>query len=140
MKLLLQRTLESEKQTLGIMYLLEKNGNIIDSWKSLELPDKGNKKRISRIPEGSYKASKHKSPRFGDSLWLRDVPNRSEILIHKGNFYYDILGCILIGKDLTYINKDKFLDVTDSSKSIEELMQYLKLLDSIMIQIVNNRN
>jgi hypothetical protein len=63
------------------------------------------------------------------------VPDRSEILLHRGNFYYEILGCILIGKDLSYINKDKYLDVTQSKKAVKELMSYLKDVDAVMIDI-----
>lgn len=135
MRLLLERYSFEEKQTIGKLYLLDLNENVIDSWDSLELPWKNNQRRVSCIPNGSYKAKKHISPRFGSSLWLQDVPNRSEILIHRGNFYTDILGCILIGKDLADINKDKVIDVTQSVKAINELMGYLKDLDGIMIEI-----
>jgi len=135
MRLLLDRYSHEEKQTIGKLYLLDINENVIDSWDSLELPWLENKRRISCIPEGSYKAKKHISPRFGQSLWLQDVPNRSEILIHRGNFYTDILGCILIGKDLADINNDGVMDVTQSVKAINELMSYLTDLDAIMIEI-----
>lgn len=135
MKLLLTRTLESDKQTLGVLYLLNSRNEIISSWHTLELPWRDNQRRLSCIPKGVYKARKHKSPKFGDSLWLQDVSDRSEILIHRGNFYYDILGCILIGKDLAYINKDKYLDVKQSKKAIKELMSYLNDVDAVMIEI-----
>ena len=135
MILLLDRYSHEERQTIGKLYLLDINENVIANWDSLELPWRNNQRRISCIPEGSYKAKKHTSPRFGKSLWLQDVPNRSEILIHRGNFYTDILGCILIGKDLADINNDGVMDVTQSVKAINELMSYLKDLDAIMIEI-----
>ena len=135
MRLLLERYSHEEKQTIGKLYLLNNSGGIIAKWNSLELPWLDNQRRISCIPSGTYKARKHTSPRFGKSLWLQDVPNRSEILIHRGNFYTDILGCILIGKDLADINKDGVIDVTQSVKAINELMSYLNDLDAIMIEI-----
>ena len=135
MRLLLDRYSHEEKQTIGKLYLLDVDENVIANWDSLELPWENNQRRISCIPEGSYKAKKHTSPRFGQSLWLQDVPNRSEILIHKGNYYTDILGCILIGKDLGDINKDGVIDVTQSVKAVNELMSYLTDLDAIMIEI-----
>ena len=135
MRLLLDRYSHEEKQTIGKLYLLDLNENVIDKWDSLELPWLENKRRVSCIPEGDYKAKKHISPRFGQSLWLQDVPNRSEILIHRGNFYTDILGCILIGKDLADINNDGVMDVTQSVKAINELMSYLTDLDAIMIEV-----
>jgi len=66
---------------------------------------------------------------------LQNVPNRSEILIHKGNYHSDILGCILIGNDLSDINKDGYLDVTSSKKAIKELLKLTKDIDGIMIEI-----
>jgi hypothetical protein len=137
MKLFLKRYSHEKKQTLGLLYLLKDNNSIIDKWDSLELPWVNNERRVSCIPEGSYKVIKHKSPKFGNTLWLQDVPNRSEILIHKGNFYSDILGCILIGTDLKDINNDDFLDVVNSTTAVNQLMDYLKNISSISIKILN---
>jgi hypothetical protein len=68
-------------------------------------------------------------------LWIQDVPGRSEILIHKGNYYTDILGCVLIGTGLSDINKDGITDVVSSKTAITELLSYLKDIDGIMIEI-----
>ena len=135
MKILIERLDYGDKQTIGKLYLLNNNNEIIEDFWSLELPWKDNRRRVSCIPEGIYKARKHNSPKHGLSLWLQDVPNRSEILIHKGNYYTDILGCILIGSDLMDINKDGCLDVTNSKKSINKLMAMLEDIDGIMIKI-----
>lgn len=135
MRLFLERYQYDDKQTLGKLYLLDYKDNIIADWHSLELPNKNNQRRVSCIPEGVYKARKHNSPKFGKSLWLQDVPNRSEILIHKGNYHSDILGCILIGSDLADINKDGYLDVTNSTNSIKELMSLIEDIDGLMIDI-----
>lgn len=135
MRLLLNRYSHEEKQTIGKLFLLSKSGGIIAEWHSLELPWLENQRRISCIPLGTYKARKHKSPRFGSSLWLQDVPDRSEILIHRGNFFSDILGCILIGKDLSDINNDGVIDVAQSVNAMNELMIYLNDVDAIMIEI-----
>lgn len=135
MILFLERYQYDDKQTLGKLYLLDYKGHIIADWHSLELPNKNNQRRVSCIPEGAYKARKHNSPKFGKSLWLQDVPNRSEILIHRGNYHSDILGCILIGSDLADINKDGYLDVTNSTNSIKELMSLIEDVDGLIIEI-----
>lgn len=135
MKILIDRYSQEEKQTIGKLYLLENNSSIIHEWDSLELPWKNNQKYISCIPKGYYKAKKHVSPRFGNCLWIQNVPNRSEILIHKGNFYTDILGCILIGTGLKDINKDGLIDVINSKKAMTQLMNYLTDVNGIMIEI-----
>jgi hypothetical protein len=50
-----------------------------------ELPWRNNERTKSCIPEGLYKVSWHKSPRFGFTYKLQKVPGRSEILLHSGN-------------------------------------------------------
>jgi len=72
---------------------------------TLELPWRKNERRISCIPPGRYVALLHNSPKFGKTVWLQDVPGRSEILIHAGNvagdrnkgLRSDVDGCILVG-------------------------------------------
>lgn len=138
MRLLLYRYSYEEKQTIGKLFLLAADGSIICSWDSLELPWLNNQVMISCIPEGHYKCKKHISPKFGECLWVQDVPDRSEILIHLANFFSDLLGCIAIGKDLAYINKDNFVDVANSRKAINELLSYLDDMDGIMLEIKSN--
>lgn len=72
---------------------------------TLELPWRSNKRLLSCIPTGSYQADWSHSGRFGKVYRLRDVPGRSGILIHAGNFAgdktrgrrADVEGCILLG-------------------------------------------
>ena len=123
MKILIERVDYGEKQTIGKLYLLNRHEEVVEDFWSLELPNKDNKRRVSCIPEGKYVGKRHESVKHGDSIWIQDVPNRSEILIHKGNYYTDILGCILIGSDLYDINKDGILDKTNSRNSMYKLMK-----------------
>jgi len=132
MKILIERHSYNKKQTLGKLYLLDDNDGIIKAYDSLELPDRNNERNVSCIPEGIYQGIKHQSPKHGDSLWFQNVPNRSEILIHKGNYYTDILGCILIGDDLADINGDGIMDVSNSRNSVIEL---LSLIDKNEIEV-----
>jgi len=135
MKLELNRCQTDDKQTLGELYLLCHNEAVLNKWMTLELPDMNNTRYISRIPAGTYKAIVHTSPRFGKTLWIQDVPNRSEILIHQGNYHTQIKGCILIGQNHIDINNDGFKDVTSSRKSMAKLMSELQGLESIEITI-----
>lgn len=72
---------------------------------TLELPWRDNAPRVSCIPPGSYRIAVKNSPRFGRVYRLSDVPGRSEILIHSGNWAGDVAlgyrshvqGCILLG-------------------------------------------
>lgn len=68
-----------------------------ETYETIELPDKGNQRNISRIPKGVYTWQKIKRTSNGDNaILLRDVPNRSEILIHFGTKPTDSKGCILV--------------------------------------------
>ena len=71
---------------------------------TLELPWLDNRRKLSCIPEGTYRCVARKSPRFGLVYWVTDVPNRDLILLHSGNwagaiptFKTHVQGCILLG-------------------------------------------
>lgn len=126
MKICIERTLTDKNQTTGKLYVYKPNGELIFHSLTMELPWKENRRRVSCIPAGTYPAFLHKSPKFGDSLWVKNVPDRSEILIHKGNYNRDTLGCILPGKDLVDIDGDGNKDVTSSSKTMKVLLNAIK--------------
>jgi len=73
---------------------------------TLELPWRDNNRNISCIPKGSYEVITRLSPKFGNVYWIKEVPNRSFILIHSGNWAGDlnkgfkshVNGCILLGQ------------------------------------------
>lgn len=110
-----------ENQTLG-HFLLYDNENLVFDCKSLELPDRSNQRNISRIPEGRYRCIVRWSKKFSWHYHVEDVDGRSWILIHFGNYYTDIRGCILLGNDFVDINKDGSLDVTSSKKTMKRLL------------------
>lgn len=134
MNLILESTDDDGVQTLGQLFVVNENNEIQFTCRTLELSWKDNQKRVSCIPEGTYKVIKHKSPKFGDCFWIKDVPNRSEILIHPGNFHTQILGCILIGDDLAYVNKDSRLDIVNSKTTLDRILSIMP--SSFEIKIV----
>lgn len=64
---------------------------------TIELPWRNNSKNNSCIPPGAYVAEMTESPKFGLVYKLRNVPERSHILIHAGNYPDETNGCILVG-------------------------------------------
>jgi len=96
----------------------------IDNFKcfSLELPDKNNEQDISCIPEGTYEYYARNSPSNGLVLELRAVPNRRYIQIHSGNFTRQILGCILVGDSIKYLDSDQIPDVTNSKATLKKVL------------------
>jgi hypothetical protein len=134
----IKRTSEEPTQTLGKLKLI-KNGSVIFTCRTLELPWKDNQRNISRIPEGIFKAQLHTSPKFGRCIWLNDdkLLPRTEILIHKGNFYKDTKGCILVGRRFTDINHDGFRDVTSSASTLDDLLDSIPQEEDIEVVIEN---
>lgn len=92
---------------------------------TLELPFKGNENGVSCIIPGVYEAFKRNSPTNGRCFELRDVPGRTHIQIHKGNFTRDILGCILVGDSIKFLNGDGIPDITNSFNTMEKLLRML---------------
>jgi hypothetical protein len=88
----LTRLKTSEHGTFGKIQL--SSGKILST---LELPWKDNQRQISCIPAAIYQCDIVNSPKFGRVYQVKNVPNRSHILIHAGNWTKDTLGCILVG-------------------------------------------
>lgn len=66
-----------------------------------ERPWRGNKKEVSCIPNGTYTCKAYTSKRFGETFEITEVPNRTYILFHVGNFpEKDSHGCLLVGSSL----------------------------------------
>jgi hypothetical protein len=125
MKMVIERNLYSKKQTTGKMTVYDAKGKVIFSCFTLELADNGNKKRISCIPAAEYTVKKRTSQKYGNHFHIQDVPNRDFILIHTGNFYYEILGCVLVGDTLADVNKDGERDVLNSKKTMNKLLEIM---------------
>jgi len=140
--ILVRRLHQNDKQTKGELELYSPE-ELIFVCKTLELPWRDNQKNISRIPSDGYNAVKHESPKFGECVWIKGVPNRSEILIHKGNFagsvnprtgISDIKGCILVGKDFIDIDGDGLLDITNSVDTMNDLLELLDDEFQVLVQ------
>lgn len=129
----IQRIQQDDQQTLGLLRVVE-GGEPVFQCKTIELPWRNNKRRVSRIPTGTYDTVKHNSPQFGASLWLQNVPDRSEILVHRGNYNRDTLGCILVGEDYRDIDGDGKFDVKNSLKCMRELLAAIPV-DRLKIHI-----
>lgn len=105
---------------------------------TLELPDRNNQRSISRIPAGSYKAFYLRHSALGHCYHLHDVPNRSSILIHKGNwagdvskgYRSDVEGCILVGREHAELAEQTA--VTSSTSTMLSLIERLDKEDIIV--------
>jgi hypothetical protein len=129
----LVRTSSSAVQTLGDLFIYN-NGQEIYKCKTLELPWKNNEQQQSCIPAGRYKVVKRHSDKYKDHFHLTNVPGRSMILIHSGNYFTHTLGCILVGTAHTDINADGHLDVVSSGPTMQKLNQILPAEFEILVE------
>ncbi len=120
MKAVLSRAYEKDVTTGKL--IIFNGSDVIFECVTLELPWKLNKKYVSCIPEGNYKVMKVFSAKFNDCFYLRDVPDRTGVLIHAGNFTRDTEGCILVGKAFKDIDKDGIIDITESKVTLTEML------------------
>lgn len=92
---------------------------------TLELPWEDNNKDVSCIPAGIYDAVKYDSPKHGEVLLLLDVHGRDMIEIHSGNYTRQILGCILVGDGIKFLDSDDIPDVTNSRNTLAKLLDVI---------------
>ena len=134
MKLKLIRDEESENATIGRLFA---DDHFLAF--TLENEWKDNEQRKSCIPDGTYEVYTKTYGRYYKSFGrpipiLRDVPNRSEILIHWGNYPKDTLGCILVGD-----SKGEEA-VWNSKKTYRKIYPYLAQSTEITIEYANEDN
>jgi hypothetical protein len=91
-QLTIERKSSTQKCTMG--YLIA-NGKVICY--TLELPWKDNSNNISCIPPGSYNGILRYDKTDGWRIQLENVPNRTGVQIHMGNYTTEIEGCVLVG-------------------------------------------
>lgn len=136
---ILVRRENDDKQTLGHFTLFEEcKVDVLMSCYMLELDDDSNRVRESRIPCGTYTVERRTSPKYGKHYHIKDVKNRSLILIHVGNYHTDILGCLLPGRDVTDINGDGYRDVTSSRNTMKQLNALAG--DEFKLEIINRND
>ena len=109
-----------DDETVGVLSIGSKA-----SYLTLEPPP------TKRIPEGIYICQRHVSPKFGETFKLLDVPGRTHIMFHVGNFVSDSDGCILLGRMLS----DSAISY--SKRAMKGFMGALLNVDVFALQIKN---
>lgn len=117
-QLRLIRVTEFNNATLGVLC-------IDDSPEMVTLEDawRDNERRISCIPVGRYTIKLHRSPKFGLTYQVTNVPERDHILFHAGNTHKDTHGCILLG--LQYGRLDKETAILASRSAFQKFMELM---------------
>ncbi len=115
------RSLDTGKESIGVFNA--PNFNV----RTLERPWKNNKTGISCIPKGTYTVKWTLSPKLARYTYqVMDVPGRSGIRFHPGNYFFDVEGCILLGTGFTNLNDDGELDIINSKVTISAFENYMQ--------------
>ena len=123
----LRRYWQDENQSLSSTVILDDKNRPRYSSITLERGWRNNEQGVSCIPAGVYKVVLEWSPKFQMDLWeIKGVENRSECKFHVSNYWHQLNGCIAPGRRPKYLNKDKYLDVTDSRNTLKDFHQTLK--------------
>lgn len=91
MKLIINRHPSGINSTLGFLQLECDTSFFLYI---MELPWKNNEQRVSCIPCGLYDLEYRVSEKYGEHILVKDVPGRSYILFHWGNYPKNYKGCI----------------------------------------------
>jgi hypothetical protein len=124
-RLALHRLTKLEDRTLGRLIVFKDN-DIVKTFATLELPWRNNQRNVSCIPSAFYNVIPRNAPKFGDHLHVLDVPGRTGILIHAGNWPREIEGCILVGLGFADIDNDGVLEVASSRIALTRLTRVVK--------------
>ncbi len=106
---------ESEQGTIGVLKIDKE----VFCY-TLEPADELNKQNESCIPIQQYMCKRIISPKFGETFMVAGVPDRTNVLFHKGNTEDDTLGCILLGQTVGKLKGQRA--VLNSGKSFDKFM------------------
>ena len=91
---------------------------------TLEPSDLLNERNISSIPAQQYQCIRIRSPQFGETFEIVDVPGRSHVLLHAGNTIKHTKGCIILAQHFGKLHEDRA--VLNSGKTFKEFMKIMK--------------
>jgi len=121
------------RQALGVLRLYDDAGEQVWWCCTLERPWVGNETSRSCIPPGpdsgpaEYRVVHRDPPEWSAFQYphfkVEDVPGRTAILFHRGNFVSDSEGCVLVGGAFTDIDGDRLTDVTSSTETLMEMVE-----------------
>lgn len=113
-------TFFDQQASLGTCYVYNDKGDLVFKSESLERGWVNNQNQISCIPTGTYPLKLEYSDRFRKKLWeIYDVPNRSECKFHSANYWFELNGCIALGKQRKHIDGDAVMDITSSRDTMK---------------------
>jgi len=128
--LFLRRISMSKHGTFGVLI-----GEGFPMLSTLEPPDKGNEENVSCIPEGHYVCKRDDTGRY-KYFQVTDVPNRTDIEFHEGNWVRNTKGCILLGQRFAQLSDKPY--ISSSRLACKDFMDALEGEDTFALIIQNS--
>ena len=101
---------------------------------TLEPSDRLNERNISSIPAQQYQCMKIRSPQFGETFEIVDVPGRSHALFHAGNLSRHTQGCVILAQYFGKLQGDRA--VLNSGKTFRKFMEIMKDVNKFLLTII----
>ena len=118
---------QDNNQTLGNCTVLDDDLRPLFSSLSLERGWRDNEARVSCLPLGEYPLELEFSSKFQTMLWeIKNSGSRSECKFHSANYWYQLNGCIALGRESADINRDGYTDITSSKSTMQAFHKVFK--------------
>jgi len=105
---------------------------------TLEPADLENRVGMSSIPAQQYFCERYSSKEHPDTFQVMDVPGRTKVLIHSGNFIEHTEGCILLAEKWGKLKIDGIekRGALNSGNTFKKFMQVMKNINMFSLTIV----
>ena len=135
MEVYIRRLHREEKSTLGFLYTDDRKAECFtleDGFKEIKVWGE------TRIPAGRYLLECRVSPHFGrEMIYLKGVPNFTDVMIHSGNKVTDTNGCILVGDTPGIAKPDYIMNSSQALARIQPIITSAIKVSSVYITITD---
>ncbi len=89
-----------------------------------------------RIPAGTYKVEPFSGTKYKNVYELKNVPGRTYILIHAGNYHENTEGCLMPGKNWGVLKNFHYY-VSNSKAALDEIFSEIGQFQHVEIRVKN---
>lgn len=119
---------ESYRGTFGVLTICDKAFCV-----TLEPSDVRNQRNVSNVPDSQYLCKRIESRLFGETFEVINVPGRSHVLFHAGNFIEDTKGCIILAQHFGKLYGERA--VLNSGDTFRKFMEGFKDINQFSLTI-----
>ena len=103
---------------------------------TLEPPDQLNATSISSIPAQQYMCKRYSSAKYPSTFQVMNVPGRTKILFHAGNFVDNTEGCILLARKFGVLKGARA--VLNSGDTFKRFIEIMNGADEFRLTVVEH--